>query len=292
MINDLDELLQQLLERELPSSVKVVFEQPTREWSSRRGHELTLNFFLYDIRENVKLRNISPAWRTGPSDKAGRAKMEPPWKRIDLYYMLTAWANEANDEHFLLSSCLNILFRHPKIYIPGTRHADERQNDLPPIEFPEGLKNQPSPIMIQIAQPETLTKPTDIWSVLDNDMRPAISCVVTLAIDPYIPVERTLVRVLDVRVGQSEKPSEQELEPETLQNSCSVGGLLQTKNSLEGVRLTLVERGLDAALQSDGTWGVDKLLHAGTYTLELTHEGNKKRSYKLEVPSETYNIEW
>ena len=58
MIADLDETLQQLLKNELPiknGEIDIKFEQPKREWSARLSKP-TVNFFLYDLRENVKLR--------------------------------------------------------------------------------------------------------------------------------------------------------------------------------------------------------------------------------------------
>ena len=64
MIDDLDQVLRQLLIRELPiknREVDVDFDQPTREWSGRLSRP-TLNLFLYDLRENNKLRQTRPAW--------------------------------------------------------------------------------------------------------------------------------------------------------------------------------------------------------------------------------------
>ena len=61
MIADLDESIRQLLIAEMPlknGEVEISFDQPKREWSSRLSRP-TVNFFLYDLRENTILRQQS-----------------------------------------------------------------------------------------------------------------------------------------------------------------------------------------------------------------------------------------
>ena len=58
MIEDLDEALRKLLIREIPirnGEVDVEFDQPSREWSAKISRP-TLDLFLWDVRENQKLR--------------------------------------------------------------------------------------------------------------------------------------------------------------------------------------------------------------------------------------------
>ena len=103
MFHDLDEALRQLLVREMPirnGEVDIRFDQPTREWSARLSRP-TLNLFLYDLRENLKLR-ASQQW-TITRNKDGSATQRRTPARMDLHYMLTAWAREADDEHNLLA---------------------------------------------------------------------------------------------------------------------------------------------------------------------------------------------
>jgi hypothetical protein len=77
MIDELDEVLRQLLVREIPiknGEVDIKFEQPKREWSSRLSRP-TLNLFLYDVRENSKLCGTLSATKTalppGASSRSG-----------------------------------------------------------------------------------------------------------------------------------------------------------------------------------------------------------------------------
>ena len=58
MIADLDETIKQIVVKEIPiknGEIDVKFDQPTREWSAKLAKP-TINFFLYDVRENNVLR--------------------------------------------------------------------------------------------------------------------------------------------------------------------------------------------------------------------------------------------
>ncbi|MCB0014294.1 MAG: DUF4255 domain-containing protein, partial [Anaerolineales bacterium] len=59
MFDELEEALRQLLIQEIPitdGEIEIAFDQPKREWSARLSRP-TINLFLYDVRENVMLRN-------------------------------------------------------------------------------------------------------------------------------------------------------------------------------------------------------------------------------------------
>src|SRR3990172_3170765 len=113
MIDDLDEALRQLLIRELPiknGEVDIEFKQPTRQWSARISRP-TLNAYLYDVRENVKLRQVQPGWEVSRGNGGGGIRRLNP-VRLDCHYLITAWAAEPEDEHRLLARTLMALFRH------------------------------------------------------------------------------------------------------------------------------------------------------------------------------------
>jgi hypothetical protein len=279
MIDDLDEVLRQFLIRDLPiknGEVDVKFDQPKREWSARVSRP-TLNLFLYDIRENQKLRQTQPAWEVVPNDDGTVTKRRKP-ARVDLHYMITAWASEPEDEHRLLSRTLMALFRYPH---------------LPEELLPDSFQTQPVSIPIMVAQYDELRTPSDVWNVLDNEMRPALACIVTLAIDPYLPLVTPLVRTRELRIGPSRLPLLQELDERASADLFwSIGGALRSELPLdfEGVRLTLVERGLEVPLQPEGRFAIGHL-EAGEYTLELTMAGRPPRRYPITVPAADYDLE-
>src|SRR3712207_1200883 len=114
MIEDLDETIRQLLIQEGgldPAEVEVSFDVPDCEWSASIVRP-TLNFYLYDVRENLQLRTTG--WDTVQNSNGTFTKRKHP-RRIDCSYLLTAWTSEIEDEHRLLSSSLLTLFRFPSL---------------------------------------------------------------------------------------------------------------------------------------------------------------------------------
>jgi hypothetical protein len=279
MIDELDEVLRQFLIRDLPiknGEVDIKFDQPKREWSARVSRP-TLNLFLYDIRENQKLRQTQPMWEMVRNDDGTVTKRRKP-ARVDLHYMITAWATEPEDEHRLLSRTLMALFRYPH---------------LPEELLPESLQAQPVPVPIMVAQYEELRTPTDVWNVLDNEMRPALACIITLALDPYVPLVTPLVRTRELRIGPSQMPWLQELDERGSEDLFwTIGGRLRSQQPLDGqqVNLTLLEQGLEVSLEPDGRFAIGHL-RAGEYTLEITVTGRPTRRYPITVPAADYDLE-
>ena len=115
MIDEIDEAIRQLLSRELPirnSEIDIAFDMPKREWSARLSRP-TLNLYLYDVRENVKMRQMTTAWES--SSNGGTATTRRAPVRMDLYYMITAWATQPDDEHRLLGRLMQMMFRFPTL---------------------------------------------------------------------------------------------------------------------------------------------------------------------------------
>ncbi len=190
MIADLDETLRELLKAELPvknNEVEISFDQPKREWSARLSRP-TINLFLYDVRENPMLRQHQ--WENVPSANNGvnLAHMKRTPFRVDCTYVLTTWAAEADDEHRLLARAMLALFRYPI---------------LPEKYLQSNMKHQPFDLQTFLAQRDRLTDPAELWSSLDNEVRPSVSYVVTLALDPWTEITAPLVRTFTMRSGQA-----------------------------------------------------------------------------------------
>jgi hypothetical protein len=280
MIDDLDEALRKLLIRELPiknGEVDIAFDQPKRDWSARLSRP-TLNFFLYDLRENAKLRSTHPVWENVREPGGATVQKRRP-VRVDLRYLVTAWTAEAEDEHRLLTRALMALFRYPH---------------LPEDLLPESLQGQPVPIPLQVAQAENQPNTSDVWSALENTLRAAIVLQVTLALDPYVAVPAgPPVRTRELRYGQTDgwALSRRLLEAAGVDHRWTIGGTLRAKNgALKDAHLTLVERGTAVALQADGRFVLHSL-PAGQYTLEVTGEGRPASRHTLTIPAPDYDLE-
>jgi hypothetical protein len=249
MIADLDETIKKVLVAELPiknGEIDVKFDQPKREWSAKLTKP-TVNFFLYDVRENAALRQAQ--WQPvangngskgNGNDNVAHSKKTP--FRIDCYYMMTTWASEPEDEHRLLSRCLMGLFRHPV---------------LPEHMMVGTLQNNRFEVTTGLARHDKLTNPAEVWSALDNEMRPSISYIVTLALDPWAIVTGPVVRTFTIRSGQTRTlPIQQELQTEAFDINY-IGGTVRSKKA--------PQPGLEVAVK--GTGWFDKTDEKGQFTL-------------------------
>jgi hypothetical protein len=272
MIDDLDEALRKLLMRELPikkNEIDIAFNQPKREWSARLSRP-TLNLFLYDIRENVKLRQTTHTWSADPHNGNNAVQRRKP-RRVDLKYLLTAWATEPDDEHRLLARVLMVLFRFP---------------ELPEDILPEILLGQPAPIAVEVAHPDGLPNPSDFWSAMDNEIRPALLCTVTLALDPYKPLTTSIVRERELRFLDADTG---EVEG-TGRILWTVKGAVRGAPPMRPVRMTLVEKELQVPVEHDGAFGI-KGIAEGDYTLRVSVADGEPSDHKFTVPSKEYVIE-
>ncbi len=277
MIDEIDDALRQLFIRELPiknNEVDIAFEQPKREWSARLSRP-TINIFLHDVRENVKLRQTQMQRPLERRD--GMAMQRLNFIRLDLHYVITVWATDPEDEHRLLTRALLVLFKN---------------QELPHDLLPEGLQGQPWPVPIVVAQYETVEKPSDIWNLMDNQQRPAIMTVATIALDPAIPFTAPLVRTRELRFGQA---GDATLSPRFSAGADSgvywtIGGVVRSKTPLSNLAIHLVESGQPAALKPEGRFTIGNL-KPGDYTLEITAEGRKPTLQKVTVPSPDYDFD-
>jgi hypothetical protein len=301
MFDEIDDALRQLLIREIPirsNEVEIAFEHPKREWSARLNRP-TLNLFLHDVRENVDLRNSYQHYAR-PNGDQRTATLPRPTHRVDLHYMVTAWASEPDDEHRLLARTMLSLLRVP---------------ELPSDLLSVGLAQQPSPIQLKVARYDSPLNPADIWGVLDNELRPTLNCTVTLTMDPHAPIEVPVVRTRELRVGDIDalsyrrqrqegggpvrfigRPRNIAVETESVERSdqgqqwlaeyWTVGGQIQLEAGTQAVHLIVQETGVEVPVAGDGRFVIGHL-HAGNYTLVITIDG-EEREHKMEVPSAEY----
>jgi|Deesub1362A_J573_1020465.scaffolds.fasta_scaffold02089_6 hypothetical protein len=276
MIDALDEVLRQLLIREIPirnGEVEVAFDLPNREWSARLNRP-TLNLFLYDVRENTTLRRAE--WEIRRKDNGKVSRQRSP-VRVDLHYMITAWAKAVEDEHRMLTRALMALFRHPTL-----------PNDL----LPEIFNDQPVPIPMRVAQQESLRNPAEVWNALDNDLRPAINCTITVALKPFAAFEGPLVRTRELRWHLAQDlPSPGAIaQAQRVDEMWAIGGRLRGAAQPHQVRLTLLERGQPVAVDAEGIYRIANLT-PGDYTLLVEVPGQKPVKKSIRVPSASYDIE-
>jgi hypothetical protein len=284
VIADVDEVLRKLLIREIEikdNEVDILFDQPRREWSARLSKP-TLNLFLFDIRENLRLRGSEQYFTYNRPDGTSEVRRNPV--RLDLRYLLTAWVKEAEDEHLLLSNALMGLLRNPF---------------LPVDLFTERLKPQPNPCPIEIAtfpsDAGPMDKFTEIWGVLDNEMRPGILVTVTISVDPYKPLIFGQVRSREMRFLQDSgiggPPGALQVTKKLSKKYWVVSGLLKSqKYDLSTLSLVLVEKQEPVELREGGRFALQRLAE-GEYHLDILYNKKVIKRQKIHVPSEDYDIQ-
>ena len=268
MLADLDESIRQLLISQVPLDPAVVdisFEAPDREWSGHLSRP-TLNCFLYDLRENQELRRND--WEMSQAN--GRQQKRKPPLRIDASYQISAWARAAEDEHQLLWRTLVALARHP---------------ELPDAVLQGMLKDVPGQLPAKVGQPDqTPRNPADLWQALDNRIRPSLTYVVTLALDPDIQFTAPLVFTSVTRL--------QRYSGETVQERVQIGGWVRTTDGsaqLAGVSVRIRETGEEAVTDAEGRF-VFRHTPRGPITLVAHSAGRKDIAQRFDVPAPSYDL--
>jgi hypothetical protein len=191
MIDDLDRTLQQLLRHELPPAlfeqVSISFAAPDNEFPPASVTLPAVDLFLYDVRENLDLRNTQ--WIVEQKNNGVSTRRRAP-VRVDCSYLITAWPSDnsttpALDEHRLLSEVMRALLRHPII---------------PEILLQGRLRGQEPPLPSSTLQPGRLQSLAEFWQALGGKPKAALNYTVTLAVTVDEQVEtEVLVRDKELR---------------------------------------------------------------------------------------------
>jgi hypothetical protein len=227
MLADLDETLRTLLKRELEGhgfdGVEIAFDAPSRDWSSQLSSP-TVSLFLYDVREAADRRPVD--WDTQANGN-GRQRMVRPPMIVEASYAVTAWTQDVQDEHRLLSQVLQIFFAYPQLPVDALAG---RLQDLA-ARYPVGGS---------IAQPKAEGK-ADFWSAVGGQYKPSLDYVVHMACESGTAYERgPEVRTSTLRMGLADGPAS------TISEMHRIGGKIAGKDGepLKDAWITLPELGL------------------------------------------------
>jgi hypothetical protein len=180
MLEALDATLELLLKRELPPNVPSVdtevfisFDTPYQGAIKKKP---AINFFLYDVQENLELR--SSTWSVERHSNGKATKKRPP-ARVDCSYLITAWPQNEDDiqtEHQLLGEVMKVLLRYRK---------------LPETFFADNLEGQELPLRLISLRPSNLQSFGEFWQAMGGKegTRPKVvlHCTVTIS----VPVDET-----------------------------------------------------------------------------------------------------
>ncbi len=273
MFADLDESIRQLLVQRgnLDSGeVDISFDTPTREWAASLSKP-TVNVYFYDLRENTELRNPAAyTTRPGPNNTAIKSR---PEVRVDLNYLVTAFANATEDEHRLLTRALITLMQYPVL----------------PEELLQGaIVGQE--IRTATAQSNGVIQSlADYWGALDNDIKPSIQYQATLRIDLAQEINVGLALTSRTRVGQwngSKGIANAEELP------LRIGGRVYREQNpdegISGVKVALLEKGLETMTDAAGHYIFS--VPEGQYTLSVSGPDNLEITREILVPQDNYDL--
>lgn len=189
MIDRLDDVLRDLIQSRvtaLAGVTQIGFEPPTEEWrlAVLGAGEQRVNFYLYDLRENMKLR--SNARTREPQDGWYLERSAPP--RLDCHYVVTAWSpvmvtpavEPAIDEHALLYDVLEVLMRHrplsaPEVYKPGVFIPSGQTLASVPLPLRDDLP-------LDVVQVDGIRNLGDFWNTMKLPWKPALHLTVTIPV--------------------------------------------------------------------------------------------------------------
>ena len=192
MLDALDNTLELLLTRELPpdipskdTTVSISFDTP---YQGAIKQKPAINFFLYDVRENLELR--SSKWLVERQSNGKAVKKRPP-ARVDCSYLITAWPqkeDEIQTEHQLLGAVMKVLLRY---------------RQLPETFVDNDLEGQEIPLRLISLRPSNIQSVGEFWQAMGGKegTRPKVvlHCTVTIS----VPIDEVGEEVGLVGVYQS-----------------------------------------------------------------------------------------
>lgn len=284
MINELSETLRAILDdpnlaADFPelAAAQVVFERPAEAF---KPSQTTIDLFLYDVREDMELRSNEPV----VTRQNGQAVIRRPPLRVACSYLLTAWAVGGGElpllEQKLLSQAMMVLARYPTI----------------PVSFLKGsLTGQEPPLPMMASRADGLKNPSEFWTAVGNKLRPSVTIVVTISLDPFAPVTAPLVITSDVRVGERTSPAEKKLKAQTKEDIFRVSGRVTNAQGapVGGAVVSLKNTGLSTATNAEGLYALGPLA-AGSYTVRA-QAGQSVKEVNIVVPAASgnnYNVQF
>ena len=272
MIFDVDEAIKKLLVdfgNLDPVEIDISFNKPDKEWASGISKP-TVNIYLYDVRENVELRDPS-AWIVKRTSNNVAVKTRPD-ARIDLSYNITAHAVDIEDEHRLLSRVLLTLLKYPVL----------------PSEVVGGeLIGQD--IYASTAHPNQYgDSPSDFWGAIDSDLKAYLEYRITPRLNLEDEISTGVVLTRNIKIGRIDDQRD-----DLIPLPFNIGGRLHDRDDrslgIPNATVTVLEKGLESRTDSDGRF-IFSGLFQGNYTFVISIDGHEERRTLVEVPSEAYDI--
>ncbi len=108
------------------------------------------------------------------------------------------------------------------------------------------MKDQPFKIQAKLVTHDHLTNPAELWGSMDNEIRPSMSYLVTLAANPWQEVSGPIVTSYAMTTGISETPQYSRIDPETAVTLYTIAGTVTANNTPQtNITVALKNTGFD-----------------------------------------------
>lgn len=182
MLEDLDKtietLVKETLPKELKSQITITFATPDSNFPPNGVELPAINFFLYDVRENLDYRKGSQPWVYQKPTEQKTLDLARPPVMVESSYLVTAWSSgestSVQDEHYLLGEVIKLLFRYPSI------PAEYLQNSLKEIAF------LPQTLTLQASRLQSLG---EFWTAMGGKPKVMFNYSVTVPYNVHEPFQ-------------------------------------------------------------------------------------------------------
>jgi Pvc16 N-terminal domain/Carboxypeptidase regulatory-like domain len=265
MIHEVTESLEAFLKQPgLPPPLRdasIRFDRPTDPYALDQA---TVNLFLFEVRENLELRQNEPVVRR----VGGQSLVEPPPYRAACLYLVTAWPVDGTDlpkqEHHLLSQVLQLFAGTPTI---------------PAAFLTPNLQLQEPPLPMAVLQPDGVRNPAEFWAAIGNRMKPSLLLSVTVSLQVFDTLQVPSVITSEIRLKT--QPGGAPLDSPFFRIAGTVTDAASNPVANAGVRV--VERGRSTLTGDDGRFSLSAI-PAGTFTLRVA-AGAATRNKTITVPA-------
>lgn len=176
MLQDLDATLAALLQAELPvQNVAISFHAPDSQFPPSGVNLPALAFFLYDVREDVNLRDTQ--WEVDQQPNGSFTRTRSP-VRVTCSYLITAWPSTSapdpsQDEHRLLGEVMKVLLSH---------------RSIPPNYLAGELAGLEPPLPARIISDGHLQSLGELWQAMGGRPKAALHYAVTISVSVLDPI--------------------------------------------------------------------------------------------------------
>jgi hypothetical protein len=191
MISALHQSIKQWVKDQLKTDfedVEIEFEMPSKSWVGALTRP-TVNFFLHDLEEDIKMRNTTPMTVSDLGNNKARTKLPPRY--VLFKYHVAVFSNDARDQNELLWRVLTLLMRYPEV---------------PKAVLPEAVRKNPMAVRTRVIQPDDRAKGGDLWSALDLPPRPWLWYFMTIPLDMDISSDDPLILTQRIRFFEGLEP--------------------------------------------------------------------------------------